>query len=490
VIRVAAATAVLLALVGSGVARAATLQQVGVFAQPMYVTSAPADPNRLFVVERAGEIEQVQGGAVSNFADLSSQVSCCVSERGLLSIAIAPNFATSGRFYVAYTGFAGEIHVAEMRASGRSAPLSSLRDLLVIPHADFGNHNGGQLQFGPDGHLYVSTGDGGGKNDELQNAQSLDSLLGKILRIDPEPSGLLAYTVPAGNPYPGLETPYDTIWSTGLRNPYRFSFDRQGGAMLIGDVGQDEREEVDYAAPGAPGGANYGWNCVEGGLPGPGTDPECASPPPGGYTDPIFEYPHDNPGGGAATGCAIVGGYVVRDRSLDGLFGRYVYGDYCAGEVRSFSLSDPEETDRFEGLVVPEMTSFGEDSCGRLYVASRAGRVSRLVNGVDPCPQVVPRSRSFIGIKAQNGRVKRHRRALITAFVSPCAGRRGEAVKLFRGRQHLGTRHLDRACSVRFRPKISRKTNFRALIGEDANYEAATSRKLRIKILNRKPRRR
>ena len=155
--------------------------------------------------------------------------------------------------------------------------------------------------------------------------------------------------------------------------------------------------------------------------------------------------------------------------------------------MRSFHPSEPAATDRSEGLEVPFMTSFGEDTCGRIYVASETGRVSRLA-GTDAvtCPRAAPRARSFVGIKAQNGRVKRHRRAQITAFVSPCAGRRGEPVKLFRGRKHLGTRHLDRACSVRFRPRISRKTTFRATIGEDANYEAASSRKLKIKILHAK----
>ena len=487
VIRIATAAAVLLALAGAGNAGAATLQQVGVFDRPMYVTSAPNDPDRLFVAERDGTIVESQSGAVSTFADLRSVVSCCSSERGLQSVALAPDFASSGRLYVFYTGFEGEIHVAELRASGGTAPLSTLRDLLVIEHPVDDNHYGGQLQFGPEGLLYVSTGDGGGTDDVHKNAQSLDSLLGKILRIDPRPSGLVPYTVPAGNPFPALAAPYNLIWSNGLRNPYRFSFDRASGAMTIGDVGQGAREEVDYAPPPLAGfGANYGWNCREGFLPGPATDPECATPPAGGYREPIFDYPHDNPGG--AEGCAIVGGYVVRDRNLGDLYGRYLYGDYCGGVLRSFEIGAPAMTDRSEGIVVNQLTSFGEDSCGRLYVAAESGRVSRLAGtgAADACQRAEPPAASFVGIKAQGRRVKRGKRAQITAWVSPCAGRRGEPVKLMRGRKHLGTRHLDRVCSVRFRPKITRRANFRATISEDATYIAATSRKLPIKILHRK----
>jgi hypothetical protein len=488
VIRVASAIAVLIALVGAGSARAATLQQVGVFDEPMYVTSAPNDPDRLFVVERDGRVEQVQGGAITNFADVSTQIGPISGEQGLFSIALAPDFASSGRFYLDYAGSAtaGDIHVAEMRAAGPTAPLSSLREVLVISHLEKTNHYGGQLQFGPDGLLYVSTGDGGAGDDELHNAQSLSSLLGKILRVDPLPSGLLPYTIPAGNPYAGGAAEDDTIWSIGLRNPYRFSFDRLSGAILIGDVGQEQSEEVDYTPSGAGAGANYGWNCFEGLLPGPATDPECATPPVSGYTAPIFAYGHNDPGAGGSR-CAIVGGYVVRDPNLGDLYGRYLYGDYCGGSVRSFEPSNPSGTDRAEGLEVPEVTSFGEDSCGRIYTASELGRVSRLVGSGGSCRAAQPRALSLVGIRAQGRKVKRRKRATITAWVSPCASRRGEPVKLFRGRVHIGTRRLDRACSVRFRPRITRPANFRASIREDANYVAATSRKLRIKILHRKP---
>ncbi|HWC09291.1 MAG TPA: PQQ-dependent sugar dehydrogenase [Solirubrobacterales bacterium] len=486
-IRIATAIAVLSALAGAGGAGAATLQQVGVFERPMYVTSAPNNPDRLFVVERRGRIVEVQNGATSTFADLSSLTTCCTGEGGLQSIALAPDFGSSGRFYVFYTGSEGAIQIAEMRAAGNFAPLASLRPLLTIPHPDADNHYGGQLQIGPEGLLYASTGDGGGGNDQFANAQDLTSLLGKLLRIDPNPAGVLPYTGPPGNPFAGGDPQDDPIWSFGLRNPFRFSFDRESGATLIGDVGQKAREEVDYAPPGGGAGVNYGWACREGLIDGPrAAEPECAAPA-AVFTPPIFDYPQAGPEGP----CAIVGGYVVRDRNLGDLYGRYLYGDYCGEQLRSFSLTNPEASDRGEGVPIAQLTSFGEDACGRLYTVQETGRVALLVgnDGAGACPgagQARERERSFVGIRAQGRRVKKGKRAQITAWVSPCAGRRGEPVKLMRGRAHLGTRRLDRACTVRFRPKISRRAKFRALIAENASYLTATSRPLQIKILHKK----
>ncbi|MFN8163253.1 MAG: PQQ-dependent sugar dehydrogenase [Solirubrobacterales bacterium] len=485
--RAVVALALLISSSATGVAHAATLQPVGSFQAPIYVTSDPGNPEQLFVVERAGRIDLVQGRATTTFADIRSVVSCCEGERGLLSIALAPDFDTSGRLYVDYTGKEepGEIHVAEMRASGGSASLASLRNLLTIKHPGEENHYGGQLQFGPEGMLFVSTGDGGGGNDVHHNAQNHEtSLLGKLLRIDPDPSGVLPYTAPAGNPFATNPAPYNAIWSYGLRNPFRFSFDSLRGDLWIGDVGQDEREEVDYApAPGLGGGANYGWNCREGTIPGPETDPQCATTPPASFVDPIFDYTH-NPA------CAIIGGYVVRDQSLGGLYGRYLYGDHCTGEIRSFDLANPFGSDSSEGLTVEELDSFGEDSCGRLYAVSGAGRLFRLTGTSPATCATAPRASSFVGIKAQGRRVRRGGRALITGWVSPCNGRRGEPVKLMRGRRRIATRHLDRACTVHFRPRIRHRSQFRTSVGEDANYIAAVSRRLKIRIDHRKgPRR-
>jgi hypothetical protein len=491
----AVATIVLFSLLSAGGARAATLQPIGAFDQPIYVTSDPGNAERLFVVERAGKIIEVNGGATSTFADLSSIVSCCEGERGLLSIALAPNFDSSGRFYVDYTGkeVPGEIHVAELQASGGTAIGALPRNLLTIPHPGQSNHNGGQLQFGPDGDLYISTGDGGGANDQLHNAQNLTKPLGKILRIRPDPEGPSPYfTVPPENPFAGVGSDYAPIWSYGLRNPFRFSFDRLTGDMAIGDVGQAAREEIDFApAPALGRGADYGWNCREGRILGPADDPQCSTPPAGGFVDPVFDYPHSDPGGGAAHGCAIIGGYVVRDPSLGNLDGRYLYGDLCTGELRSLELSSPFASDCSAGLQVDDLNSFGEDASGRIYVVSGTGAVDRLLGpGPASCsPVATPDHRpAFVGLRAVHRKVERHRRALITAWASPCTGRIGERVRLLRGHTPIASKRLNRACTAHFMPRIGRRTKFRATVAEDATYQAATSRDLKIKILHRRPR--
>jgi glucose/arabinose dehydrogenase len=484
---IAAATG--LACLASGPAAAATaLQPVGSFESPIYVTSDPGDAGRLFVVERSGLVEKVEGGNVTAFADLRAAVGCqpagCGGERGLLSIALSPGYESNGRLFADYAGEPdGTIHVVELTASGGSALGSIPRQLLAIPHPGADNHNGGQLQFGPEGDLFISTGDGGGGNDEFHNSQSLTSLLGKILRIDPDPNGVLPYTVPAGNSLSST-APYNTIWSYGLRNPFRFSFDRGGSGIWIGDVGQSKREEVDNGAPPGLGNrANYGWNCLEGGQPGPGDDPGCSEAEASDFTAPVFEYPHTDPGNGSAHGCAIIGGYVARDEGLPGLYGRYLYGDLCSGELRSFSLSNPAGSDRSEGLTVPNLNSFGEDACGRLYAVSGDGLVSRLVGPQPtPCPsEAGPPRAAFAGIRAFSRNVKRGKRALLTVWVSPCAGRQGERVQLFRGNRNLGSHRLSRACTAQFRPRIRRRASFRSRIAAGDGFEAAISRRLTIK---------
>lgn len=481
----ALAIGLLVALAGG--AQAASLQSVGTgFDEPIYVTSAPANPDRLFVVERKGRIVEVSpDGSRSVFADLRATVGCeadCGGERGLLSIALSPDFASSGRFYVYYGEDQGEgdIHVAEMTASATFAPLGTLRNLLTIPHPGEGNHYGGQLQIGPEGNLFVATGDGGGSDDEHHHAQNLSSLLGKILRVDPDPSGLLAYTVPAGNPF-GNE-----VWAYGLRNPFRFSFDRGGSGLWIGDVGQGAREEVDFGpAPGLGGSFNFGWNCFEGRIEGPADDEGCAGAPADAFVGPVFDYPHLDPENGGAHGCAIIGGYVSRDPGVGGLFGRYVYGDLCVNAIRSFSPDQPFASDRSEGIDVFNLNSFGEDSCGRLYAISGAGTVYRIVGaGPTACAGLAPGqvlSPSFVGLKPLRRRVLRNRRALITAWVSPCKGRQGDPVTLWRGRKRIGTRHFDKVCTARFRPRISRRSGFRATVKGNETYAAAISRKVTVK---------
>jgi hypothetical protein len=470
------AGAILSLSIWAGTAQALPLQQIGSgFEQPIYVTSDPGNPERLFVVERAGVVDLVQNGEVKPFADIRPAVSCCEGERGLLSIALAPDFDLSGRFFLYYTGKEepGEIHVAEMVASGNSAAGSTLRDVIPpIPHPEHSNHDGGQLQFGPEGALFFATGDGGGGDDEEHHAQDPGSELGKLLRL----------------PSPGpLKSPEE--WSRGLRNPFRFSFDGKTGDLWIGDVGQSAREEVDFAAaPGLGQGANYGWNCMEGSVLGPATDePECSENA-GTFTYPVFEYPHENPGGGRAFGCAVIGGYVVRGAGMGSTAGRYLYGDLCQGDIRSFSPAAPALTDRSEGVRVENLNSFGEDSCGRLYAVSGDGPVYRLVGpeaATCPTPNYAPtptvQAPSFIGIRAVSRKVRRHRRGLISAWVTPCNGHRGTAVTLWRGRRNMGTRYLDRACSVRFRPRIDRRSSFRATVRESTEYLPAISRRLTIK---------
>jgi hypothetical protein len=315
-------------------------------------------------------------------------------------MAFAPDFATSGLFYVYYTGKGdGAIHVAELHASGDTADPGTIRNVITIPHPTNPNHNGGQLQFGPDGYLYFGTGDGGSGDDPPNNAQNLGSLLGKLIRIDPRQSGANPYTVPPDNPYATSTTARPEIWSYGLRNPFRFSFDRATGALAIGDVGQNAWEEVDYATqPAAGRGDNFGWRCREGAQLNPNASVACNLT---GYTDPVLQYPHDNRADPDDEGCAVIGGYVVRDPGLTELAGRYVYSDSCRGLLRSAVLGVPNATDsRSEGVDVPNASSFGEDSCGRVYVASLSGTVSRLVDSTPtdcgtpptaggPCAQVV-----------------------------------------------------------------------------------------------------
>jgi len=410
----------LVAMLWAGSAKALTLQQVGSgFEEPVYVTSDPANPDRLFVVEREGTVILVQSGEMKSFANIRAAVSCCEGERGLLSIALAPDFDSSGRFFLYYTGKVepGEIHVAENPSSE----------------------------------------------------------LGKLLRL----------------PSPGaLATP--EVWSLGLRNPFRFSFDQLTGDLWIGDVGQGKREEVDFAAaPGLGKNYNYGWNCLEGSIAGPATDPECATAPADAFTLPAFEYPHPV-AGESICGGAIVGGYVVRGPQMGDLYGRYLYGDYCNGSIHSFSPAAPSLTDRYEGKSIAKLTSFGEDACGRLYATSETGVVDRLVGPETAiCPTSTPvytppqKQPSYIGIRAVSRKVVRHRRGLITAWVTPCKDRRGDPVTLWRGRRNMGTRYLDRACSARFRPRIDRRSSFRVTARENDKYLPTISRKLTLKPVHR-----
>jgi hypothetical protein len=480
--------AALLVALGCASAQALSLQQVGgEFEEPIYVTSDPGDAGRLFVVERKGRIELVEGGVTTPFADLTAAVGCgsfCEGERGLLSIALAPDFDLTGRLFVDYArDGTGTIHVDELTATGprhESASEASLKTVLEVPHSQAANHNGGQLQFGPEGALFVSTGDGGGQDDQFHHAQDPASQLGKILRLTPAGVGFSA-----------------SVWSLGLRNPFRFSFDSLSGDMAIGDVGQDAREEIDFApAPGRGQGANYGWNCMEGLVAGPATDPECGAPPIGGFVAPVLDYPHTpDPEAGGEGRCAIIGGYVVRDANLGSLFGHYIYSDNCGGTIRALRLpaaaGEAASGDCWTGLTVPGIDSFGEDAAGRVYAVARSGAVFRIEgNPPESCPAPEPTVgkppvTTILGLRAERRRVRRGRRASLTAFVSPCDGRQGQSVTLLRNGHPNGSRFLSRACTAHFAPRVSRAAAFRVFVRKERGYSDALSRRLVIKIKRR-----
>jgi Glucose / Sorbosone dehydrogenase len=326
-------------------AAAPTLTSVGSFEQPVHVAAPPGD-TRLFVVERAGRVRVLAGGQVSTLLDATAVVEDGFEEQGMLSIAFPPDHAASGLYYVFYTGAGGDLVVRE----GSGGALG--RVLFTVPHRDAPNHNGGQLAFGPDGLLYASTGDGGGQNDPGDDAQRTDSLLGKILRVDPRASAA------------------PEIWALGLRNPWRFSFDRSTGDMVIGDVGGDVNEEIDFGPAGVAN-RNYGWVGCE------GDQPTC----PAGTIRPALNLPQ------SAGYSGVIGGFVVRDPALPSLVGRYVFGDLAKPTLLSAALGAdstprPEETLRLAGP-----SSFGEDGCGHLYVAALDGPVFRIHDGpADPCP--------------------------------------------------------------------------------------------------------
>ena len=389
----------------TAVAQTVGLSEFGgqAFNAPFHVTGAPGDPSRVFVVESGGVVRLVKDGVTqpTSFLDITGDVQAG-GESGLLSMAVAPDYATSGLFYLFYTrddptpGQEHYLRIEEFRRSAVNpdvADLSSRRIVLEIPHLLAGNHNGGQIQFGSDGLLYISTGDGGGGNDQFGNGQNLTTLLGKILRINPAGTAPFQYSVPAGNPFAdGTGPNADEIYSYGLRNPWRFSFDRLTGDLTIGDVGQAEWEEVNFVPDGGGRGANFGWNCFEGTAAFSSAPPSC-TPPPANHIPPVIQYA--NPPG--ATPAAVVGGFVIRDGALPSLVGRYVYADtYDAlgSELRTAVLKPgAAEGDSGLGVSISIPVSFGEDACGHIYVASLGtGRVYRLepVNGPLPCMPATP----------------------------------------------------------------------------------------------------
>jgi len=325
------------------------------------------DDRALYVAQKTGKVVRIDEGRVHPIPvlDIGAAVSLG-SEQGLLGLVFSPD----GRYlYVNYTDTNGDTHVTEYAMRGDRADPSTRRDVLFVDQP-YVNHNGGNLVFGPDGYLYVGLGDGGSGGDPHGNGQSLSTLLGKMLRVDPRPSTELGYSVPPTNPFVGRADARPEIWAYGLRNPWRYSFDRQTGDLWIGDVGQSAWEEIDVQPAASDGGENYGWALME------GDHPYDGGAPPDEAARPVFEYSHEE------GGCTITGGYVYRGRAIPDLYGAYVFGDFCVGRLEAIRVEGGRVTEhRVLGPVVQGLSSFGQDARGELYVMSLGGVVSRIVPG-------------------------------------------------------------------------------------------------------------
>jgi excisionase family DNA binding protein len=502
-------------------ASALELQPVGSFQSPTYVTSDPQDPNRIFVVEQAGRVQLVEAGNTTTFLDITSIVryppdpGAFDGADALASMAFSPNYATNHLFYVAYTGVddpgtvedeSGDWHLDEFRANGDTADPASRRGVLTIDYPSNSAHYGGQLQFGPDGYLYASTGDG--LDSPGEPAQDLATRLGKILRIDPKGSASGEYTVPTDNPFAttaGCTDGCDEIWSYGLRNPWRFSFDRLTGDLVIGDVGYLDWEEVDFeTGPNAGRGDNFGWYCREGAHSGPGeTSPVCAERA-GTFTAPVFEYPHTDPTPADPTdnafGCSIIGGYVVRDLALADLYGRYLYSDFCAGlpssvgELRSLIPGLPTASgDRSEGLSVPFVTSFGEDADCRIYVASWNGPVYRLMEpiggagGCPPSPSPPSAGALSLDLKAKKQPLRKKLKFFATATADSTLVARGKAIKetakeLASNQKTKVKVKLNRAKRKQLQKRVDEKGNAKVTVKATATDQSGATATDQIKL--------
>jgi cysteine-rich repeat protein len=363
---------------------------VGGLSNVTHVTAPPLDPSRLFVVRQTGRVHVLRDGALlpDPFLQLTPDEDISIGgERGLLSLAFHPRYAENGRFFVFYTDTAGALVIARYQVSADPdrADADSRRVLLRRDHPR-GNHNGGQLAFGPDGYLYAGFGDGGGSDDPDEAGQSTATMLGKILRIDVDVEERPFHRVPPTNPFPSAGPRLGLIWDLGFRNPWRFSFDRLTSDLYIGDVGQNTREEIDVEPAGSEGGANYGWDVFEGSVcrePEP-LYPSCDAAPE--FVAPVFDYAHsaDPPD---ATGCSVTGGFVYRGCRLDGEQGTYFFSDFCTRFVRTFrGVADGRPIDLRDrtaelapvGFAIANVTTFGEDARGELYIGDQSGQVFRL----------------------------------------------------------------------------------------------------------------
>jgi glucose/arabinose dehydrogenase len=344
---------------------------VGGLDTPVGISNAADGSGRLFVVEKVGRIRVVGNGvlAESAFLDITDRVGASASEQGLLGLAFHPDYVSNGSLFVNYTNQQGNTVIARFSVSSDAARADpSSEEILLTIAQPAGNHNGGHLAFGPDGHLYAGLGDGGGAGDQFGNGQNGSTLLGAMLRLGVD-SGL-PYTVPAGNPFVGEPVVRDEIWAVGLRNPWRFSFDRVTGDLYIADVGQNQYEEVDFQPAGSAGGQNYGWPIMEGVHCFP-EDRVCDQ---AGFALPVVEYDHSQ-------GCSVTGGYVYRGQEFPLLKGIYVYGDYCSGRIWGLARSGGGSW-RTAQLARADisLSSFGEDEVGELYLVDMGqGELFRLM---------------------------------------------------------------------------------------------------------------
>ncbi len=337
------------------------------FERPLFVTGANDGRDRLFIVEQGGMIYAIEDGEMSDFMDATVLVSRNANERGLLGLAFHPDFATNGTFFINYTDSNGDTVVAryQVTSDGNQADMDSGAFIIRIGQP-YPNHNGGDIAFGPDGYLYVGMGDGGSAGDPQGYGQNPQSLLGKMLRLDVDNGS--PYAIPTDNPYATVNDQLaPEIWSWGLRNPWRFSFDRATGDLYIADVGQNQWEEVNFQPAASPGGENYGWNIME------GSQRYSGEPVIDGLVNPFAEYNHGQ-------GCSVTGGYVYRGAALPDLQGVYFFGDYCSGIIwASYRDAAGEwQTNVFMDTNLT-ISSFGLDDAGELYLVNHGGNVLQLV---------------------------------------------------------------------------------------------------------------
>jgi glucose/arabinose dehydrogenase len=337
------------------------LQKIAELDQPTGLAVRKGDPN-LYVIQQPGQVAAVRDGRTAEVLDLTAKVGNGGNEQGLLGIAFSPD---GGYVYFDYTNKSGDTEIAEYRVTGDARIDPGSARLVLTQDQPYENHNGGQLAFDKDGHLYIGLGDGGSGGDPHGNGQNLGTFLGKILRIDPRAGK--PYKVPSTNPFVGKKGAKPEIWAYGLRNPWRFSFDSENGDLWIGDVGQDAYEEIDHQPAGSKGGENYGWNQRE------GSHPFKAAHPVG--VEPVLDYRlHEG------NACSVIGGFVYRGTALTGLTGRYLYADFCAGWIKALELTDGKVSSRWDlqdGL--SNISAFGRDAAGELYVLSLDGPVSKIV---------------------------------------------------------------------------------------------------------------